>query len=276
MIIASIRGGLGNQIFQYAYAKAFAARRSTGLWLNLSRYALKLGIRTFSLDAFDISCDRSFGSRVAERCLRRLPAHLVRTEQQPFPLVSDNGHGKFLYLIGFWESYRYLESIESELRKEFVLRHHSEAFRVLEREIRERPSMAVHVRRGDHVGHRTLALLDAEYYRNAAAALKAMRPDIARAFIFSDDPAWCREDLSQIADVDTVIIEGRGTTDAEELILMSRCAGNVISNSTFSWWSAYLNTEPEHAVVAPSRWFTTEPMNAIQLEKLVLPSWKLL
>lgn len=178
-----------------------------------------------------------------------------------------------VYLDGFWQSERYFErhasAIRHELRPDFTL---SPAAGRLAREIADGDSVSLHVRRGDYVAlagvQAVFGSCTLEYYAKGVEAMMR-KYDRPRLFIFSDDISWAKQNLRFEAPM-SFVSGTEGVSDREELILMSMCKGNIIANSTFSWWGAWLNSSPDKLVVAPSRWVTGGGMES---RDVVPDSW---
>jgi len=258
-----LQGGLGNQLFQYAAALA-VARRQNGA-LVISRGLLQQNgdwtPREFGLDRFTISGrvmtseeERSLPPRrwwQWNRDVRDCFEHYkhLRMGFHPIPLLSNP-----TCLTGYFQSAKYFQSIQEEIRKEFQIscpktpRYHSDAELIANSD-----SLVVHVRRGDYLKNRLYHVCDAEYFQRAAAQLIKDRPR-SEVFVFSDDLQWARDSLR--FPVPTSFIQHEGPDSAAlELSLMALGKSFVISNSTFGWWGAWLSTAPAKRVVAPARWF---------------------
>ena len=287
MITVLLNGGLGNQLFQYATGRALAEKHGVELILDLSRLKHpKPGDtpRRFELAPFNIKA-----SLLAEEVRQPLGNYqafvhrlLLKTG---IPLLGSItlkeqscGFDPLLFkapsnciLDGFWQSERYFKQITSFLQQELSLKAPSAALRKSS-SILSGSTVAVHVRRGDYVTNPAAASFHGtcsqEYYRAAVAVIQQRYAD-SQFLVFSDDPAWCRDylDLGQpfrlAADL--------GLSDsAEELVLISCCAHQIIANSSFSWWGAWLNPSPRKLVIAPCRWFT-DP--AVATGDLVPETW---
>jgi hypothetical protein len=273
MIITSCAGGLGNQMFQYAFGKTLAEQGETPLWLDLTWYHSKK--RKFLLDEFKVTYDASIHSN--------LKMKLVKTFKRP-SLIKDTGSfqertidaSKNILLAGHWESWKYFEPILPQLRTEFVLKHPSAQFASFKDAIKPN-SISVHIRRGDYLVPHGKVLNGKEYCEKAVAhiiqAKKLNDPDI---MIFSDDPEWCRNEMAILAGCVTHVFPGGLASDAEELMLMSNYSHNVIGNSTFSWWAAFLNSHSDKIVVMPENWFTETDYNARYRAGIEVPGWKIL
>ena len=132
-----------------------------------------------------------------------------------------------------------------------------------------RTPVSVHVRRGDYVTNphaaRYHGMPGVDYYERALSEISAAEPD-AHFFVFSDDPSWVRDNLT-FGQRLTVVDPGR---DAEDLILLSRCHHHIVSNSSFSWWGAWLSTATGKHVIAPARWYADASADS---SDLVPASW---
>jgi hypothetical protein len=129
--------------------------------------------------------------------------------------------------------------------------------------MRQQPSVAMHVRRGDYTNaknSRVYAQAGPQYYRAAIAHVKATVAN-PRFFVFSDDPGWVRQHLLSEASM-VVVDHNSGAHSYNDMRLMSLADHNIIANSTFSWWSAWLNAHPQKCVVAPKRWFLSDGMDS--------------
>ena len=276
MIIARITSGLGNQLFQYALGRGLALRNNTSLYFDLSYYRQQYDTdtpRKFKLDRFVIDYTPLHTSpyRYVSKATKLLPGRSMKpivnwlTEKQfhADTAVLDTTD-RMVILDGFWQSERYFAHCADAIRAEltFADRETSAAFASYRRQIdRAEQPISVHVRRGDYVSHpefsQSFGFVGVDYYRAAIARLTDQFP-AATLFLFSDDPAWVRNNLS--LDVPHVFVENTGPdADLEDLQLMSLCSHHVIANSSFSWWGAWLNADKHKMVIAPDRWFKNKP-----------------
>lgn len=287
MIVARITSGLGNQLFQYALGRSLAVRNKTSLYFDLSYYRQRYDTdtpRAFKLDKFAIDYHLLNTSpyRYVSKATRLLPDRTLR----PFAdwLTEKHFHAdstvldasaRFITLDGFWQSERYFAHCEAVIRAELTFgRETGAAFAEYREQIEQsKPSISVHIRRGDYVSHpefsQSFGFVGVGYYRAAIARLTAQFPS-ARLFLFSDDPAWVHEHLTP--DVPRVFVENTGPdADLDDLQLMSLCNHHIIANSSFSWWGAWLNADPDKVVVAPDRWFRNKP--DWDTKDLIPPTW---
>ena len=172
------------------------------------------------------------------------------------------------YLIGYFQSERYFAGQEAKIRSELRLREPPPPeIAELAGRASASQSVALHVRRGDYVTNNRAAQVHGacseRYYDEASRGLRERHPD-ARFFVFSDDPAWCRSRLLGLG-ADAVYVAGNAARPELDLYLMSRCRHHIISNSSFSWWGAWLAEWPGQEVTAPEPWFDDPTLNSADL-----------
>jgi hypothetical protein len=282
MVIVKLAGGLGNQMFQYAFGKTIAHRQADLLKLDMSFFDEQT-LRRFELGDFDIQAEAAEARQTAQVRGRGLIRRLTNTisggasikwvREKGFEFDSSMSllQGN-LYLDGYWQSEKYFDSIADVIRREFTLKekrgHVSRVAKVISGAAN---AVSLHVRRGDYVENQSTNAFHGtcplEYYSNAVALIKSRFGD-AHIFVFSDEPVWARENLGLAAPV-TVVSDG-DLRPAEEMHLMSCCQHHIIANSTFSWWGAWLNEHPEKMVIAPKRWFSNL---AIDTKDLLPERW---
>lgn len=261
MIYTRLHGRLGNQLFQYAAARALAARRGTKVVID-DRTSLRKGEGTLSR-VFNLNqtahaplppAKHDAPLRYAAwRALRQAP-RLFREKSlgfdPAFQTLSDD-----TYLHGYWQSERYFTPIAEALRSELTF-HTAMSPQNAEMAARigETCSVSLHVRRGDYVGNGAMVLCDQAYYDQAVAAVRAQLDRDPTVFVFSDDPAWAKENLP--LPFEKIVVDFNGPeADYEDLRLMGLCQHNILANSSFSWWGAWLGETPGAIVTGPARWF---------------------
>jgi len=180
---------------------------------------------------------------------------------------------KGIYLDGYWQSPKYFEGIEEVLRKELIYKRTlSHAACLTLEQIQTKHSVGLHIRRGDYLlpsFNAVHPVLPASYYQQAIEVLAHQFKDL-HFFVFSDDPAWVQAHIKLSYPVSYIDNSQNALEDFE---LLRACKHNVIANSTFSWWAAWLNTYPQKQVIAPKLWIKTDT-NATR--DLIPLSWKLL
>lgn len=282
MVTIKIHGGLGNQMFEYALGRALSLRLGANLFLDPA--SLFDGTPRRQVSKRNYVLDQVFGIKpklvLPARLTRRVQLYyLVTAFNRYYPRVLGMlGYWRYvrekayhfdpsilnlkgnLYLNGFWQSEKYFKEYESVLRKDFAFRHPlpKEAAR-MSAEMASRESVCLHVRRGDNVwsplSRKLHPLAPVDYYRQAVAMIKAKRGADIKVFIFSDDTAWCRENLPIDADHEFVGDEYAGPEGRDHLQLMTLCKHFIIPESTFSWWAAWLSANRGKIVIAPREWF---------------------
>jgi Glycosyl transferase family 11 len=295
MVITFLQGGLGNQLFQYAIGRQLAIRQLSELKLDLSWFgdpAKQVGMtpRKFLLDNFQIHAVEATPAEV--RRLRPTSGfwHAIKGVQRSispyywntwlherrwFALdarVLSVRHD--VYLSGYWQHEGYFHDCEDILRQEFIPKRplHPDTESVLSR-ISETDAVAIHVRRGDYAkaepvpwGH---FVCGPAYYHACIDRIRQRVPK-PHFFVFSDEPEWVKANL-EIPDPVEFITHNGGERPHEDLWLMRSCKHQIISSSTFSWWGAWLNTNPHKIVLAPQKWFYGELFDT---SELLLRDWE--
>jgi hypothetical protein len=166
---------------------------------------------------------------------------------------------KDVYLQGYWMSWKYFQKYNHEIRKTFSIRkeyiHHLNAFA---ENIRSSNSVSVHIRRTDLTDAfvtRLKGVLTVDYYRKVITCLQQQYNDLS-VYFFSDDIEWVKQNLALYNCSVTYIDKTITSTAIEDFYLMTQCRNNIIANSTFSWWAAYLNDYPGKIVIAPKKWYS--------------------
>jgi hypothetical protein len=273
-VIVRLVGGLGNQMFQYAAGLAVARKTGGQLLLDVDFVRHGVTLREFELDQAFVgpfllaSSDEkraalgwraSFRRAFGRPSLSFLWGSRVVVERS-FDFSPVLTHlAPPVYLVGYWQSERYFLDVAQEVREKFRFDSPDAANAVLLNEIDACESVAVHVRRGDYAANSVVTthhgLCPPSYYESAAKWLLDRKPSL-RFFLFSDDLEWTRENVRLPADCVYVDVNRDGAS-FNDMRLMSRCRHQVIANSTFSWWAAWLNPSPEKLVIAPKRWFAS-------------------
>jgi hypothetical protein len=248
MNVVKIQGGLGNQLFQYAFGKA-QERFGINVQYDLSWFAKHKNVtfpRPYRLN--------KFGTIVQQ--IKPIPGGL-RSIKDPVMEANLNFLKKDnCYFEGYWQCVDYYGKIRGQLCTEFRVREEffTEDFRSYKNQIVSGESTGVHVRRGDYIGKKGFHTLPLSYYLHALTETKG---DI---FIFSDGIDWCiRVFKQEYFDRKVTFIHLEDYLDFE---LMKSCTHHVISHSTFSWWAAFLN-ENKGKVVCPSQWTELHHRNSI-------------
>jgi hypothetical protein len=288
-IIAHLMGGIGNQLFQYAAGRALMERNpgSKLFWFFEDHYPL--ANRAYALTPLEIKAEKAQLTDLRqigpERGVRRkvlswlgrpIEENVFR-EKRTFiydPTLLERQTDT--YLIGFWQSFKYLDSIRDSLRVEFKSNPEGARWRSCAEEIsRWANPIAVHIRRADYLQKSSgFQPLPIQYYNQAIALMLNAIVDPV-FFFFTDDVEWLRNEFMPTRDtLNSIVVSDGRLKDYEELLLMARCKHHIIANSSFSWWGAWLGVHPEQRVVAPRSWNGVD--ETIPLVDLIPPSWTLL
>ncbi len=283
MFYTAIKSGLGNQMFQYAYGYTAAKKAGLDLSLDTSAYGRQFAKdtpRNFTLQHFNIEAKIATDEETA-RFHTTLRFFLRRVRNKLWPFANMTFYPKEFavkdgqYKEGYWQNEKYFIDCADDIRRQFTLKagFGPEASRALDeiRACKEKGiiTVLVHVRRGDFVtnvhARAEQGALDIDYFKRGIdliaerIALKAkMGNDFEKnipsihIFFASDDIPWVLENIK--TDFPSSAISAPGIKDYEELLIMSNCDHFVISNSSFSWWAAWLSTNPNKIVIAPKRW----------------------
>lgn len=283
-IVVRLRGGLGNQMFQYAWGRRLAEAHRCPLYVDTSRLldrsTVQQGVvpRDYDLDVFRLRVSHSLPLPLA-RMLGRLGRERVR---ERLWLMARRGRAylkersiscerKWLEnlprncaLEGFWQSPQYFEPIAERLRRQdFRFRRPlSQASQALAEELRSTPSVCVNVRRLDFVNNALHGTMEPGYYERAAKSLLE-RCGVVRFFVFADELDWAQDHLRLPGQTTFVGPEHNGWKFSGKLELMSSCRYFIIPNSTFAWWGAWLGNHPDKHVIAPRWWYN--PTNPFDL-----------
>ena len=289
MIIVKLIGGLGNQLFQYACGRYLAHLHKTELYLDLS-FLEKPSDGSYTQRKYELApyhLNIAFAN--AEMIQKFNPGNrLTRTLQRKLPIlfdhlyVSESGsayHKEFMsypadtYLDGFWQSELYFKPIENLLRNELTLNTElNKENQFWLNKINSCESIALHVRRGDYVQNKLAnafhGICSPEYYH---AAISWMDKEVkaSEVFVFSDDIDWCKAEFKE---KNFHFVDVNSAEQAHfDLMLMQHCKHAIIANSSFSWWAAWLNSNPDKKIVAPLHWFKDPSMHN---PDLIPSTWK--
>lgn len=266
MIHAVIQAGFGNQLFQYATAYTLSRDLKQDLQLDVSFYDMPGEVWTNNLKYLNLD-NKNFWSREKEyesyKLMTRVKfLHKKKVDGITYPFICEdlsncrqdqrslfgNIGVKGAIIYGFWQNTCYFDKYLSELSKQFVPAYELDKSAIeMKKKIGSVESVGVHVRRGDFVKHGWDK--DSDYYKKGLKWFRTMIPN-ARFFFVSDDVAWTFEQFGHNDDV-IVIDMKTSTKDIDEFFLLSSCKHQLISESTFGWWAAYLNLNTNKIVLCP-------------------------
>ncbi len=277
MIITKLSGGIGNQMFQYAFGRNVANHLNTELKLDITEYEINKN-RNFSLNFFNTEKNiatkneirnfipkNKFSKKIKYTLNSIIPLKWKKNINQEkiktkisFNNISDN-----TYIEGYWQNEFYFKNIKDIIKKEFTLKKSIiDKYKNIIHDIQNNNSVSIHIRCKDYLSNKHQKIynnLSLDYYNNAVQNFKGNY----KYFIFSDDINWVKNNLQ--LPYSKIFISQNNTKDYEELILMSMCQNNIIANSTFSWWGAWLNKNKKKVVIAPKKWFVDENINTNDL-----------
>lgn len=297
MVISKLSGGLGNQMFQYALAKALSIKNRTTLKIDLSFYEnqqvgevqRKYLLYNFNIDTQyssqnDIDYvlnDRSYLELLPTKIYKQIIPYYKRNYIIEKDLFFDKNifkARKNVILEGYWPNENYFKSIESIIRREFTLRSESvtNEYLNLKNDISVKNSVSIHIRRTDYLNNKNgnfdlFGICDVEYYDRAIEYV-VRRINDPFFFVFSDDVNWVKENFA--LSFPNYLVSGRCFNDVEEMLLMSFCKYNILANSTYSWWAAWLNVNPNKQVFAPKQWYNSKILqNFYETSDFMPTSW---
>jgi len=293
MIISRIIGGLGNQLFMYAAGRRLAQKHDTILKLDISGYSYvepSLEYNKYKLMHFNIieniatrdeienirgrnsRLNRTLGRYLPKWILPYMKISYVRQRRRYFESDILNLPDD-IYLEGYWQSEKYFKDIREILLNELTLKKCSDEMDNVIEEINEVNSVAIHVRRGNYIKdpevNRKFGAMDLEYYQRCIEYFE-INIESPYFYIFTDDPEWV--DININSDYPVRIVSNTNQfKDYEEQYLMGLCKHQIIPNSTFSWWAAWLNRNSDKIICAPKMWYR----NSSRASKDLIPKeWK--
>lgn len=270
MVIVRIWEGLGNQLFQYAFARALQIRTGKKVALDISgiyKQILEGDItkRRYTLKNFCIklpiarNVEKSYFFLEQKNLLQKILFQLSKNKLWPYVFYKEQdilykpylkAINRNCYLMGWFQNDRYFKEYRSILLKELKLKKPIKVSDRLREVLKNEETIFVHIRRGDFIKYNNT--LPASYYRKAKLYIEQY---VHNPFylIFSDDTEWVKKVLN--FGEHAIFVKDEGLQDFEELMIMSYCKHNIIANSTFSWWGAWLNQNENKKVIGPKQWY---------------------
>ncbi|MFK5854814.1 MAG: alpha-1,2-fucosyltransferase [Bacteroidota bacterium] len=285
MVVVNIIGGLGNQMFQYAFGYAVSRELKTDLVLDLSDftgYSLHNGfelVKVFGIEAEAAKNKQlrkvfGFGWKNKKRIilsdrfrLYKLYSSIYKEKSHSFNSEVFDLKGS-MFFHGYWQTEKYFLKYEDEIRRQFsFLGMLDSNNQVIADEVVKKNTVSLHVRRGDYVSntknHSVHGCCSLSYYQDAIDYIVSnVRAPIF--YVFSDDISWVRDNLKISFEVIYVDINS-GENSYRDMQLMSMCKHHIIANSSFSWWGAWLGGNKSKIVVSPKQWFVNEGMNCLDV-----------
>ena len=278
MIITNIIGGLGNQMFQYAAGRSLSLAKGVEFRLDVSDfsgYGLHQGFELWRVFNCPVPTATTGDVQAilgwqASPIMRRLLARPILSMFRRCGFVVEPFFNYWQgikdvpansYLTGYWQSEKYFRDVLQTIRTDFTFKNPpSPRNAELAEQIGRGNAISLHVRRGDYASNpkttATHGLCTPEYYRSAIQYVTD-RVDQPSFYIFSDDPDWVRQNM-KVEFPCYFVDHNKGAESYNDMRLMSLCRHHIIANSSFSWWGAWLNPDPNKIVVAPRKWFAND------------------
>jgi len=243
-VSSHLQGGLGNYLFQISAAYGVSKRDGKELKIDISD--IVIGHSPLELYLDNILRNITFGDVTNFEYIHT--THNIPIKFLDIPMINGN-----IKLDGYFQNEKYFNQYTKDILNLYKIdniteNYLTEKYSTLSFE----NTCSIHVRRGDYVDRQHFHPLQTiEYYKQSISIIG----DDTLFLIFSDDIEWCKINLNFIKNKIFII----GNLDYQDLYLMSKCNHNIIANSSFSWWGAWLNQTKNKKVIYPSLWFTNGP-----------------
>lgn len=293
MIISRLNGGLGNQMFQYSLGMVLSKLNKSELYLDLSLYNNQNKVdtpRNYELNIFSNTVSNKAPSKILSRFtqshklkfflnhyfklnLSLYPKNWIREDSHRFQQEILRLKGDYL-LDGYWQTEKYFKKYRKQILKDFTFpKKTSKKNKLIINQIKKKNSISVHVRRGDYVTNEKTnkyhGVCSVDYYKEA---INIINKQIKNPWfvVFSNDLNWCKKHLT-VPKNSLFISHNTKKNSFEDMRLMSLCKHNIIANSSFSWWGAWLNRNNDKIIIAPKKWFRGIKISEVD----IIPSnWK--
>ncbi len=278
MLIINLNSQLGNQMFQYALYRKL---KTLGKHVKLDFRYYESHPEHYGLNIFDIhphiatpkeitrvkDANRNYVARCRRKLFGKRQTMFSEIESHSLPFRAEIFNLTHAYIDGYWQTEKYFADIRPILLKEFAFPTVTDnQNRLIVERINATTSISLHIRRGDYIGG--FPLMTPEYYHSAINYFQQKFENVC-FFIFSNDMSWAKANInchqSYFVDWNT------GIDSWKDMYLMTQCRHNIIANSSFSWWGAWLNQHKDSEVVAPATWFYHQETPDIYCE-----NWKII
>lgn len=285
MIIIKLQGGLGNQMFQYAFASILAKKNKTKVVIDCSFFARVEKTPGFTPRKFELAIFNNHYIWVSDSDVfyfHRLSKinKLKKKIGLNYPKIYNETSFGFqsgdlsikspVYLKGYFQSYKYFIGYEDFIRQvfSFSIGTLDDLNKELLSTIKSSNTISIHIRRGDYVNDTIIATYHGDcsldYYQEAIKLLSSKNEEFTLVF-FSDDSDWVKRQFEDLPYSKIFIDHNKEENSWKDMVLMSSCSHNIIANSSFSWWAAWLNDNQSKIVVAPQKWFAITDKNTNDL-----------
>ena len=274
MIIVRLMGGMGNQMFQFACGKALSIKHRVPLILDHSYLEKKLPKnitkRNYELSAFGIDSKASkylifkiYFFNLLSRIINFKDSYTIVNEISPYEANTKFPDYHNLVINGYFQSESYFENYSNIIKSCFKFIDPSFEYNSLIDKIRnQKNSVSILIRRDDYLNLNHDHVLSINYYNSSIAYIKQILPE-SFFFIFTiGDTLWTKENFKNMENSEIIENENPNLIGFEKMRLMSLCSNNIIANSSFGWWAAWLNDNPNKIVIAPKNWVNIESINS--------------
>jgi hypothetical protein len=259
IVCARVLGGLGNQLFIYAFARAFTLKNNHKLIFDVKTgfvndtYGRSPKLDKYVLE-FPIASKFFTYLFYLTKLFPSLSKHIFKTQKinepnsRSFFEISDESikNIKIIFIEGYFQSYKYMIEYECQIKNDINFQFpKTQLIRQIEANINSNTSVSIHVRRMQYEN-----VLDLDYYLRAIALIKS-KIAMPSFYIFSDDIDWCKSNFSESESL--TFIRHDVADEVADLWLMTLCKHHIIANSSFSWWGAWLSKNEEKIVIAPGK-----------------------
>lgn len=256
--------GLGNQMFQYALYLAMRARgynpKINAGFANRSQVHYGFEItEDFEISQLPVVFNSRFGGGVVtffDRYLSWLTCYKEDMEKYSEEVFST----KKYFVIGYWQDERYFKHIDEEVRRAFTFRNIDELNLKLGKDMTQCNSVSLHIRRGDYLKYPQYQVCTPSYYKKSIELI-IKRVEAPVFYIFSDDLEWSNNFIKEFGVNYKLVSINRGRDSYKDMYLMTQCRHNIIANSSFSWWGAWLGTYKDKIVIRPDEWIRNRKKN---------------
>ncbi len=258
MIVVRLMGGLGNQMFQYALGRGLEEKNNNEMLLDTSFLENRTPGFVNVFRDYELNLFPNLKEKIVTR--ENGPASVIPVQEPYFHFCQElvdvklSNENDYL-LVGHWQTYKYFENVSDSIREEFTFPDIVEPkTKELQEEILSCNSVMINVRRADYLVDSLFEDLDMDYFLECVDKMSEM-VDNPKFYVFSDDIEWCKENFT---DEKFFVVDKSyaGHKYIDYLHLMSCCKHDIIPNSTFAWWAAWLNNNEDKIVMYPSKWFT--------------------
>lgn len=278
MIIVKLCGGMGNQMFQYAFGRYLSIKYNTALKLDLSFLKRRdMGpnfmYRNYDLDLFNVQEDFNITQSDINNSLKaNEPWGAFEYQEILIKEIGKVISSKNVIIEGYWQTEKYFKDVEEQIRKDFTFRNlienSDDRTKLMLEDIKKSNSIMVNIRRTDYLNTNFHGVMGTEYIDKASKIIES-KIENPKYFVFSDDIKWC-EDNIKLNNMVIVDHSYKGDRFSYYLQLMKNCKHFIIPNSSFAWWSAWLNEDKDKIVIAPEKWIAEENM---KVRDLIPENW---